>query len=155
MADLPVMDDIHRDMAHRQATNILITLNTDQLSWCFEGIVPSIANKYGAKRITSTCNSYFANPRYVTRGYTGLSLCVFITAAKSLHSKFINEDKMHLTILQWFWKAFRGPQTVDPDDKMASDVQLDLSLLPADILSILWACVHTFNSVCYLVYPFL
>ncbi|KAG9040439.1 hypothetical protein FS837_000615 [Tulasnella sp. UAMH 9824] len=146
IADLCLMDGIHKDMAHRQVANILITFSAGQLSWCFEDIAPSIANKYGAKRITSTCNSYFANPRYITRGYTGLSLCAAIAAAKSLHPKLITEGKIHLTILQWFWKAFRGPEEVDPDDKMAGDVQLDLSLLPADLLSILWAIIHRVSS---------
>lgn len=146
LADSGRIDGTPSHIAHRQARHILNALSCSQFSGCFQDIAPSVANKYGAKRITSICNSYFANPRYISRCYTGLGLCAAMASAKSLHPSFINEGKVHLTILRWFWKTFGEPQESHPDDKEYDDGKHDLKLLPGDSLSCLWTCVPTFND---------
>ncbi|KAG9040437.1 hypothetical protein FS837_000613 [Tulasnella sp. UAMH 9824] len=62
-----------------------------------------------------------------------------MASAESLHPDFINEGKLHLTVLRWYWKTFRGPQENHPDDKEAGHTIHDLRLLPGDSLSMLWA----------------
>ncbi|KAG9032163.1 hypothetical protein FS837_002793 [Tulasnella sp. UAMH 9824] len=141
VADHGGLDGIHRSIAQRHARNILTALSSFGLNWCFEDIASSVANKYGVKRITSMCNSYFANTRYIGRCYTGLRLCGAMASAESLHPDFINEGKLHLTVLRWYWRTFRGPQENHPDDKEAGDTIHDLRLLPGDSLAMLWASV--------------
>ncbi|KIO27712.1 hypothetical protein M407DRAFT_23027 [Tulasnella calospora MUT 4182] len=145
-ADSDVIGSINKDVAHRHARNILAEVNAGPQSSCYERVAPAVVTKYGARRITSKCISHFANPRYISRCYLGLGLCGAMAAAKTLHSKFIYEARVHLIILQWFWKSFRGPQEVHPEDKEVDHANHDLTKQLADVISVLWAITCHLSS---------
>ncbi|KAG9032164.1 hypothetical protein FS837_002794 [Tulasnella sp. UAMH 9824] len=123
-----------KSILHKHARNILTTLSTSPFRECIKDIAHSVANTYGAERITSKCMSYLANPGYMSRSFTGLCLLGAMAAAKSLHPKFINDGKVHLAIIQWFWEAIRGPQEIIPEDNVFPDNNYDWGMLPVDTL---------------------
>ncbi|KAG9040441.1 hypothetical protein FS837_000610 [Tulasnella sp. UAMH 9824] len=134
-----------RELAHRYARNILIHVDRYRDAGCYPEIAPLVAHRYGAKRILPKCNSYFANPRYIARCGAGLRLCAAIAPAKAIQPRFINDAKLHLTVIQWYWKSFRGPQEVPPEDKEIGRKDQDLTELPADVLTVLWSITHSFS----------
>ncbi|KAG9040438.1 hypothetical protein FS837_000614 [Tulasnella sp. UAMH 9824] len=59
---------------------------------------------------------------------------------------FINDVKVHLTVLQWFWEAIRGPQEIIPEYDFIHEDNFDWSILPVDILPVLWMCAPAFQQ---------
>ncbi|KAG9039676.1 hypothetical protein FS837_000938, partial [Tulasnella sp. UAMH 9824] len=144
--DSNVIDFMTKELAHKNARSILMRVNAGRSSGCYGEIAPLVVNKYGAKRIVSKCSLYFANPRYIARCYTGLGLCAAVAPARALHPNFINDGKIHLIIIQWFWKSFRGPQELPPEDKEVDHGNHDLTAQAADVLSVLWAITSCLSS---------
>lgn len=144
-AESDVIPNVQKSIIHKHTRSILTTLNKRGFGGCVEDVAPSIANKYGAERIASKCVSYLANSRYIPLSYTGLSLIGAMGTVKSLHPMFINDGKVHLTVLRWFWEAIRGPQESISEYDFIYEKDYDWSILPVDILSILWVCVPAFR----------
>ncbi|KAG8928657.1 hypothetical protein FRC01_005601 [Tulasnella sp. 417] len=138
LEDSNAIDSMTTQLAQRNARNILIEVNRSADTRCYPEVVPMVVNKFGAKRIISKCSSYFANPRYIDRCSEGLCLCGVVVAAKAIQPRFINDGKLHLTILRWYWKAFRGPQEVPPEDVGTTHDHHDLTEMVKDILCVLW-----------------
>ncbi|KAG8912435.1 hypothetical protein FRC00_004508, partial [Tulasnella sp. 408] len=121
LADSNAIEFMTKELAHKNARSILMRVNAGRISGCYGEIAPLVVNKY------------------IARCYTGMGLCAAVAPARALHSKFINDGKVHLRILQWFWKSFRGPQEIPPEDKEVDHGNHDLTGQAADVLSVLWA----------------
>ncbi|KAG8946445.1 hypothetical protein FRC00_009567, partial [Tulasnella sp. 408] len=142
LAESNAIEIMTRDLAHRYARNILALVDRQRDVGCYPEIAPLVAHRYGAKRILPKCSSYFANPRYIARCGAGLRLCGAMAPAKAIQPRLINDAKLHLTIIRWYWKSFRGPQEVPPEDKEVGHKDQDLTELPADVLTVLWSITH-------------
>ncbi|KAG8928658.1 hypothetical protein FRC01_005602 [Tulasnella sp. 417] len=145
LGDSNKIDSMTTHLAHKYAINILLQVNASQDSGLYTEVAPLVANRFGAKRIVSKCSSYFANPRYFVRCCAGLGLCQAVAPAKAIQPRFINDGKLHLTILRWYWKAFRGPQEVPPEDVGSTHDHHDLTELSAGIICGLWSITHSLS----------
>lgn len=143
LADSDAIDPMTKDMAHRNARNILAHVEKHRDGGCYPEIAPLVAHRYGAKRILPVCNSYLAYPGYTARCGAGLRLCAAMAPAKAIQPRFISDAKLHLTVIRWYWKSFRGSQQVPPEDGEAEYKKQGLTELPADVLNVLWSYVPT------------
>ncbi|KAG8920732.1 hypothetical protein FRC00_009601, partial [Tulasnella sp. 408] len=127
LAESDAVDVMTRDLAHRYARNILALVDRQRDVGCYPEIAPLVAH------------------RYIARCGAGLRLCTAMAPAKALQPRLINGAKLHLTIIQWYWKSFRGPQEAPPEDKEVDYKDQDLTELPADVLTVLWSIIHSLS----------